>query len=141
VSRAIDRSEAEVRAALPWVFGVSLAFTVALVLAEALALALPLARPYGAGQIAMLFAIAWDLRTEWRARGELGELVAVWPIQQVYAVDPALAALQAAGIDARARGLRFRQLLQFFAPYAPIEVLVPPHQAEEAGRLLGQRAR
>jgi hypothetical protein len=43
-----------------------------------------------------------------------------------------LDALAAVRITAFARTRYFRALFQFFAPYAPIEILVPPERAAEA---------
>jgi hypothetical protein len=84
-------------------------------------------------------AIATDLAGEWRARHQHGDLVPVWPIHRVYAVDPALEALARAGIPALARGVGHRVLLQFVGPYIAIDVLVPPAHAAEAQRILRER--
>lgn len=88
--------------------------------------------------IAVAIAVALDLREEagWRAGG--GAWTSVYPSQRVYAVEPALDALRTAGIVAVARAKRFRALFHFFAPYAPIEIFVPPDQAEEATRICGR---
>lgn len=82
--------------------------------------------------LAMAFAVAVDLAGEWRARALAGALVPVRPLHRVYAVEPVLAALRAAGIPGHARTHRFRALFHFFAPYAPIEILVAPERAQEA---------
>ncbi len=82
-------------------------------------------------RLAIVAAVAFDVGTELRARTAL-PLVAARPLHRVYAVEPALEALQAAGIRGFARARRYRSLYHFFAPYAPIEILVPPERAAEA---------
>jgi hypothetical protein len=57
-------------------------------------------------------------------------------VHRVYEVEPALAALSAAGIPAWARGVHARSTLHFFAPYFPIELMVPPERSAEAHALL-----
>lgn len=82
-----------------------------------------------------LVAVVMDLLDEAKLRLE-GRWVAVWPVHRVYEVEPALAALTAAGIPARARGAHTRALFHFFAPYFAIDLMVPPERAEEARSLL-----
>ena len=82
--------------------------------------------------LAMGFAVSVDLAGEWQARAGARTLAPVSPLQSVYAVDPVLGALRAAGITGHARTHRFRALFHFFAPYAPIEILVPQERAAEA---------
>ena len=53
-------------------------------------------------------------------------------LYRVYAAEPALQALAAAGIPAFPRALRYRSLFHFFAPWAPVELLVPAERALEA---------
>lgn len=89
--------------------------------------------------LAAVASHAWDLSTEWRARRAFGDVEVAWQLHRVYAVPPALRALEHAGIPARVRGLRFRQLMHFFAPYVPIEILVPRGQGIEAARILEER--
>ncbi|MBS2026363.1 MAG: hypothetical protein JST54_00545 [Deltaproteobacteria bacterium] len=86
-----------------------------------------------------LAAIALDLSGEWRFRRSHPELVDVWPMHRVYAAQPVLAALKAAGIPAFVRGLHYRTLLQFGGSYVPMTVLVPPTHVEAAKPLVGQR--
>jgi hypothetical protein len=81
--------------------------------------------------LGIVIAVAWDLGAELRAR-TASALVAARPLHRVYAVEPVLEALQAAGIQGFARARRYRSLFHFFAPYAPIEILVPPERAAEA---------
>lgn len=82
--------------------------------------------------LAVLVAVVADVRSEWRARGAGSAMVAVRPLHRAYAVEPVLRALAAAGIGGFARTRHFRALFHVFAPYAPIEILVPPARAAEA---------
>jgi hypothetical protein len=83
--------------------------------------------------LGLVAAVILDLFAEARARH--GPLVPAFPFQRVYAVEPALVALAAAGIPAVARARHLRAVEQFFAPYAPVEVLVPPARAQEAAAI------
>jgi hypothetical protein len=87
----------------------------------------------------MVAAVLLDVWEEQRFRSKHPRLSAVWPIQRVYAVAPALDALAAAGIKAFPRALRYRTLLQFFGPYAPVTLLVPEARAAEAERIVRER--
>jgi hypothetical protein len=82
-------------------------------------------------QLAVIMAAAQDLWTEARARAG-GPLVPAWSLHAVYTVEPVLEALAAAGIPACARARRFRALFHFFAPFAPIEIMVPSALTAEA---------
>jgi hypothetical protein len=77
-----------------------------------------------------------DLVADARARRRNPSLVAVWPIHRVQLSDVAVEALAGRGIDAHTQGLYFRKLFYFFAPYAPILVMVPEDRAEEAREAL-----
>jgi hypothetical protein len=79
----------------------------------------------------LVVAVALDLTAEAKARAR-GPLVSARPLHRVYAVEPALQALASVGIEAFPRASRFRRLFHFFAPFAPIEILVPPERAFEA---------
>jgi preprotein translocase subunit SecY len=83
--------------------------------------------------------IVLDLTREARAHCTHQNLVPVWEIHQLYAVDPALRLLASEGIPAFPRGVHHRTLLQFFGPYVPIHVLVEPEHAERAQALLRSR--
>lgn len=87
---------------------------------------------------AMVFALAVDLFGEWKARADAAVMVPVRPLHRVYAVEPVLRALGAAGIEGFARTRHFRALFHFFAPYAAIEVLVAPARAEEADAIVAR---
>jgi preprotein translocase subunit SecY len=108
--------------ALTWLPSRLLNFTLALPIPDATTLLLSI-------------AIGLDLLEEVRMRRE-GSWVPAWPLIRAYEVEPTLAALSTAGIPARARGAHARALLQFFAPYFPIDVMVPPERAAEARALL-----
>jgi hypothetical protein len=127
-----------VRAALRAANRRSVAMVVGLVLASELALLLDVPVRVGAQAVllvAIVLAVAADLRGEVRARALHPALVCARPLHRVYAVAPALEALAAAGIPACARGRHYRGLFHFFAPWAPAEILVPPERAEEAAAI------
>ncbi|MEZ4317737.1 MAG: hypothetical protein R3F61_09535 [Myxococcota bacterium] len=83
-------------------------------------------------------AVLWDLASEWRARSS-GLSTEVWQLHRMYAVEPALDALNAAGIPAASRGDRTRSLLHFFGPYVPVGILVEASRADEARAVLARR--
>jgi hypothetical protein len=85
-------------------------------------------------------AVILDLVAEWRFRRRHGALVPVWPLHRLYAVDPALDLLHAAGIPAHPRSVHARTLLQFFAPYLPVDLLVPEADAARARALLSAQS-
>ncbi len=83
----------------------------------------------------VVVAVALDVAREWRAR-RAGAFAAVWPLHRALEAEPVVARLAAAGIPAFVRGSAFRALYQFFAPYAPVVVFVPPERAEDANAIL-----
>ncbi|HYD41990.1 MAG TPA: hypothetical protein VEB43_14265 [Anaeromyxobacter sp.] len=89
----------------------------------------------------MAGATVMDLAAEARARRRLGPLVPAFALHRVYAVEPALAALAQAGIPAAARARYFRALFHAFAPFAPVELLVPAPRAQEAAAICARIAR
>lgn len=89
---------------------------------------------WGLGLV-VLGVAAWDVAEEMRARGD-GTTVEVWQLHRVYAVDPAVEALRAAGIPANARGVRVRSLFHALGPYFPIGILVEPGREDEARGVL-----
>lgn len=126
-----DDIAASLRPAVGW----SLLIALVLVLAD---------RPWALGRLMvsstfLVVAVAYvlDLQAEWRFRREHADAVAVWPACRVYAIDPALDRLQAANIPALAQHVHFRVTTQFFAPYVPIQFLVPARHVEAATVLLG----
>jgi hypothetical protein len=83
--------------------------------------------------LAILVSVARDLLAEAAFRRRVAAPVATArPVHRVYAVEPALQALAAAGIPAFPRALRYRTLFHFFAPWAPVEILVPVGREPEA---------
>ena len=89
--------------------------------------------------VVTLTAVLLDVTNEFHFRRSHPELVAIWPMHRVYAVQPVLAALKDAGIPVVVRALHHRTLLQFFGPYLPMTILVPPAHADAARTLVGQR--
>jgi hypothetical protein len=86
--------------------------------------------------LVVMGCVALDVRAELHFRRDHGAVTAVWPIHRTYAVGPALSGLAAAGIPAFPRALRHGALLSFWAPYVPVEILVPAPRAEEAQALM-----
>ena len=81
-------------------------------------------------------ALVLDVVAEAAAIQRHGELVPVWPEHRLYAVDGALAALDRGGVPGLARSVHQRVLWHFFAPFIPVQIMVPRERAEEAGALL-----
>ncbi len=86
--------------------------------------------------IAVVTAGLMDVVADARARRRCPDLVAVWPLHRVQMTPVAVEVLTAHGIDAHAQGLYFRSLFFFFAPFAPIRLMVPSHRADEARHVL-----
>lgn len=80
----------------------------------------------------VLAACALDFAAEWRARTARGALAAAWHLTQPWQVEPALAALAAAGVDGTARTVAQRALWQIGGPLFPIEILVAPEKLPPA---------
>ncbi|HEY4118775.1 MAG TPA: hypothetical protein VGM56_13010 [Byssovorax sp.] len=110
-------------------------FVTALVALELAARALTGVR-FDAFPLALATALAMDIAREARALRALGALVTVGSEVRPYALAPALAALDDAGIAAHARDRAVRSLLHVFGPYAPSELLVRPKDAERARDVL-----
>jgi preprotein translocase subunit SecY len=87
----------------------------------------------------VLAAVALDLRQEWGARRRGGGLVKVWELHRLYATAPVVDKLAERGITPLLRGLHFRSLFYFFAPYVPVDVMVPGDRADEARELMVDR--
>jgi hypothetical protein len=81
---------------------------------------------------------AWllDAASEWRARSRRGPLAPVWILVEPWQVEPALAALNAAGVDGCARTVAQRALWQIAGPLFPIEILVAPEKVPPAQEAL-----
>jgi hypothetical protein len=124
-------------AQLPWVLSTSFAFCAGLALAPSLIAYLINAPLYlGLTVTVMVTAIIADVFDEARARHQLGPLIAIRPLSRLTELEPALSALSAANIPAFPRSGRYRVLLGFFAPYAPLTLLVPIGKADEARKIL-----
>lgn len=80
-------------------------------------------------------AVVLDVVGEWRFRRRHGAVVAAWPLHRLDDVDLALGELERGGIPAFARSRHFRALYHLFAPFSPVEILVPAADAERAGEV------
>jgi len=113
----------------------SVLFVVALAVLPILAseMGIPLAVSAGGlATVALAAAVVLDLIADVHTYSGPTPLAALRPLHRVHAVEPALAALRQAGIPATARSLHVRSIFHFFAPYAPVELLVPAECAEQA---------
>ena len=130
----------QVHADLRWALLWSAAYTLALGLADWLVPAqLDLAPALNVLLVAVATAVTLDVVAEARARRRLGDLEPVWPEHRLYAVDRVLATLEQAGIPAFPRSANHRALWHVFAPFIPIQILVPSARAREASELLHER--
>src|SRR5262249_18225601 len=73
-----------------------------------------------------------DALAEVRFRREQGDVVCIWSEHRPYAIEPLRAARASAHVPVVMRSWMPRRLLQFVAPFVPIEVLVPAAYAERA---------
>ena len=89
--------------------------------------------------VAPLVAVVLDIMDEAKVRSQHPNLVSVWPLHEVRTADASLHALRTAGITAHVRGRNLRLLLHFFAPYAPMHLLVSTTDAERATQVLSER--
>jgi hypothetical protein len=85
----------------------------------------------------LFIALALDVIAEARAVQTHGELTPAWPEHRIYAVDSALRVLEGAGIFGLARSVHQRALWHFFAPFMPVQILVPQAKVDEARAVLG----
>lgn len=88
-----------------------------------------------ASSLAVAIAVVVDVVEDARARSRHPDLVAIAALHRVYAVDPVVDALARAAIRAHARSLRYRAMLQFFGPWAPIVIEVPAADVARAKEL------
>lgn len=88
------------------------------------------------GLLALAAALTLDLAADVRTFSGTERLASLRPLHRVHAVEPILTALRRAGIPASARSRHVRSLFHFFAPYVPVEVLVPADRAAEASKVL-----
>ena len=82
--------------------------------------------------LTVVACVAMDVADELRFRQRHGAVVRVWPVHRLYVLQGMLNALEVAGIPAFPRGRRYRTLWNFFAPYVPVDILVPVEQADRA---------
>lgn len=96
-----------------------------------------LLRSIGAVNVVLVTAIAVDVLREWSFRhAHADQLVAVEERHRLWNVPPTLTRLHKRGIDAFARGRAHRSMLHVFAPYVPVQILVPADRAAEARQAL-----
>lgn len=108
-----------------------------IVLASSLAsTVLPLSASLGALGIAFTTAVVLDVVDEWRMRRRSDDFVSIWEEHRVYAADMALGLLERESIPTILRGVHYRTLTQFFAPYVPMHILVPSSQVERAKQVI-----
>jgi len=91
-----------------------------------------------ASNVALLGVVGLDILEEASARRRAQRWVAIASVHRTYALDPLLDRLAAAKIDAIARAVRTRAFFQFFAPWAPIEVIVPENEVARAREVVEQ---
>jgi hypothetical protein len=129
--------EAAIEQSLRFAIKVSLGYVLGLTLIDGF-----VQRSYGgniylsAGAVATATAILYDLREEWGMRSRHPELTTIWSLHRGWEVGLVRDTLGAEGIPFLARGRCHRFLFHFFAPYIPIEIMVPAAQAEHAQDLL-----
>jgi hypothetical protein len=86
--------------------------------------------------VMLIACVAADVVGELRFRGRHGPLAGAWPVHRLYVLTPLLRALDAAGIPAFPRARHYRTLWNFFAPFAPVEILVPAGDVGRAEAIL-----
>lgn len=86
--------------------------------------------------LVLFIALALDVIAESRAVQRYGELAPAWPEHRLHAVESALRVLEGAGIFGLARSVHQRALWHFFAPFIPVQILVPRAKVDEARTLL-----
>ncbi len=125
-----DEATVKAEAALRAAMAPTLLFFATLVAVWTASRALPVSSPVMF--MPLLVALVMDVRSSLRHT----DLYAVWQERRVSAVPVVRAVLAAEGIDAKVRGLGVLSLLQAFAPYAPVEILVAEADAARATSLL-----
>jgi preprotein translocase subunit SecY len=81
------------------------------------------------GAIVLLTLVALDLRAEWSAFRVCPQLIRVWELHRLYAVDTLAGHFADQQLEVHYRGLHHRSLLHFFGPYVPVELMVAPEDA------------
>jgi hypothetical protein len=90
--------------------------------------------------LTMIACVVTDVVEEIRFRLKHGAVVAAWPVHRLFVLPVMLDALKAARIPAFPRSRHYRTLLNFFAPYAPVDILVPADQLAPAETILRARS-
>lgn len=111
-----------------------------------LILGFTLAESYLAGEVlgvsmvafAVVIAIIRDIETTRRFVTTHGPVGSVEELHRPYLLPIVMEALQDASIPAHPRGRDHRAMGQFFAPYVPIEILVPATHEQEATEIVAQ---
>jgi SecY len=88
--------------------------------------------------VALLAATLFDLVTSVRVFADGSDLAPIGDVHAAGAVSALRAALAAEGIETKATGFATLSVLQAFAPYAPVQLLAHPRDAERAVALLGR---
>ena len=109
-----------------------------------LILGFTLAESYLAGAVlgvsmvafAVVIAIMRDIETTRRFVTTHGPVVSIDELHRPYLLPIVMEALQDAGIPAHPRGRDHRAMGQFFAPYVPIELLVPATDEQKATEIV-----
>jgi hypothetical protein len=128
---------AQARSLLPRALVLSLLAAVAVPVALWLApFALGVTLFPGLAALGLLVLGGLDLVEEYDARRRLGRMVPVHAVVRCAEVEPVLAVLRKAGIDAYAQSAAWRASAQFFGPEAPVMILVPEARAAEARTLV-----
>jgi len=80
----------------------------------------------------ILIAIVYDLIREGRFRQMHGDLVSIGQLNRLAELPRVMATLDLASIPATAPGQGHRSIFHFFAPYVPVEIVVPADCEESA---------
>jgi hypothetical protein len=120
---------AELRAERRSVFWPTLLFLVTLCVAQCFAFVQVV-------MVALMVPLVLDLLHAARLRLRAPDLVVVWEERRIVALPMLRAVLTTEGIASETRGTYYLQLMQFFAPYAPAELLVAQADAKRARKTL-----
>ncbi len=126
-----EELEAEARARLRAAWLPTVAFAVVLFVAREATRRLA-GFPLDVAALALFMGMVVDGVAEWKARSSFPGLTVVWSEHRPFAAEAVRSALAAREIAVHARGSATRTLLQFWGPFAPIEIAVAPDDAERA---------
>jgi hypothetical protein len=85
--------------------------------------------------LASLVAAAIDLVRSIRSERADPDRVVIWEERRAWAVPALRGALESQGIGCHVRGLAYFSIWQIFAPYAPVQFLVDPADAQRASQV------